>query len=167
MDLHAFLDQKGLIHSIATAAGIVVAGCGLKVAKHGNRSSSSQCGSADLLETAGCHLNAMGPAKVAHALEESGFCFLFAQNFHPSMRHVATVRKELGFPTIFNFLGPLSNPLQPKAMVVGVNSKDLGKLFATTLGQLGIESAWVVHGDEGLDEVGHFCWSSVFSLPYL
>ena len=111
------------------------------------------CGSADLLEALGCQISHIQPNHVFQALKESGFCFLFAQTYHPAMKNIGPIRKQLGFPTIFNLLGPLANPLVPDVMVVGVNSRDLGPIFIQTLKHLGVKRALVVHGSEGLDEI--------------
>lgn len=140
----------------STAAALLVASFKVvKIAKHGNRSSSSQCGSADLLEQSGCALTPVDAEVASDILRDSDFCFLFAQNFHPAMKQLAAVRKQLGLATIFNYLGPLVNPCDrpPDFMVVGVNSPQLGPLFAECLLMMGVHRAWVVHGTEGLDEV--------------
>jgi anthranilate phosphoribosyltransferase len=142
--------------NVSTAASIVAAGAGCKVAKHGNRASSSSCGSADVLETLGCTLQNVTPSKLPSILETTNFCFLFAQVYHPAMKSVAGPRKELGVRTIFNILGPLTNPARPTRMIVGVFSKDLGMLMAQSLQLLGVERGWVVSGAIGLDEV--FCF---------
>ncbi|KAJ3224346.1 anthranilate phosphoribosyltransferase [Clydaea vesicula] len=130
--------------NVSTASSLVAAGAGIKVAKHGNRASSSQCGSADVLEYLGCNLNSVEPPHVLQQLKYNNFCFLFAQKFHPSMKNVALPRKELG---------PLSNPAVPKRMVVGVHSKEIGLMMAESLKLSGIERGLVVCGDEGLDEI--------------
>ncbi|KAH6601915.1 hypothetical protein BASA61_001618 [Batrachochytrium salamandrivorans] len=119
----------------------------------GSRASSSTSGSADVLEALGCHLNAVTPTAVASIMNESNFCFLFAQVFHPAMKHVAASRKELGVRTIFNLLGPLTNPANPSKMVVGVFSKDIGRIMAEALHLSGVKQGWVVHGLVGLDEI--------------
>ena len=139
--------------NVSTAASIIVAGAGLKVAKHGNRASSSSCGSADILEALGCELNKVNNFKAQAILQESNFCFLFAQLYHPAMKIVAGPRRELGIRTIFNILGPLTNPSKPTHMVVGVPFKELGPVMAQSLQLLGIERGWVVCGAIGLDEV--------------
>lgn len=136
--------------NISTAAAFVVAACGLPVAKHGNRSVSSQSGSADVLEALGVAIG-LKPEAAIRCLEEVGMTFLFAPVYHPAMAHLAPLRKELGVPTIFNLLGPLTNPLDPK-QVVGVHSASLVSLYAEALRLLGSPGAWVVHG-EGLDEL--------------
>ncbi|KAJ8324706.1 anthranilate phosphoribosyltransferase [Batrachochytrium dendrobatidis] len=139
--------------NVSTAASIIVAGAGVKVAKHGSRASSSTSGSADVLEALGCHLESVSPTAVGSILDSSNFCFLFAQSFHPAMRHVAASRKELGVRTIFNMLGPLTNPARPSKMVVGVFSKDIGRIMAEALHLSGVREGWVVHGLVGLDEI--------------
>ncbi|KAJ3304961.1 anthranilate phosphoribosyltransferase [Kappamyces sp. JEL0829] len=140
--------------NVSTASSIVAAGAGCKVAKHGNRASSSSCGSADVLEALNCRLDKATPAVVQELFENGGdFCFLFAQLYHPANKSVAGPRKELGVRTIFNILGPLTNPARPNRMVVGVFSKDLGSIMAQSLSLLGVERAWVVCGEMGLDEI--------------
>ncbi|KAJ3299506.1 anthranilate phosphoribosyltransferase [Borealophlyctis nickersoniae] len=139
--------------NVSTAAGIVAAGAGCKVAKHGNRASSSACGSADVLESLSCALTSITAESVPRILEQSNFCFLFSQTFHPAMKNVAAPRREIGVRTIFNLLGPLSNPALPSRVVVGVHSKHLGKLMAQALHLGGVTKAWVVHGAMGLDEI--------------
>ncbi|KAJ3021211.1 anthranilate phosphoribosyltransferase [Thoreauomyces humboldtii] len=150
--------------NVSTAAGIVAAGAGCRVAKHGNRASSSACGSADVLEALDCHLTSVTAEAVPKIIAEGGFCFLFSQKFHPSMKHVAVTRKELGVRTIFNLLGPLSSPALPKRIVVGVHSKSLGPLMAEALRLSGVERAWVVCGDMGLDEIAPEGKTHVWSL---
>jgi anthranilate phosphoribosyltransferase len=144
-------DRSGSFN-ISTAAAIVVAACGVRVAKHGNRSVSSQCGSADVLEALGVNIQAP-PAVVGRCLERVGIAFLFAPTFHPAMRHAGPARKDLGVRTAFNLLGPLTNPAGPARQVVGVPRPDLTELLARTLGFLGSERVWVVHGADGLDEL--------------
>ncbi|KAJ3106131.1 anthranilate phosphoribosyltransferase [Phlyctochytrium planicorne] len=139
--------------NVSTASSIIAAGCGLYVAKHGNRASSSSCGSADVLEALGCDFSAPRVENMVKVLERSRFCFLFSQVFHPAMKHVAAPRKELGVRTIFNLLGPLINPANPTRAVVGVFSKELGPLMAEALLLLGTKRSWVVNGDIGLDEI--------------
>lgn len=138
--------------NISTAVAFVVAGCGVPVAKHGNRAMSSKSGAADVLEALGVKLTSDAPA-LERALREAGVAFLFAQNHHPAMRHVALARRELGKRTIFNLLGPLSNPAGVKRQLVGVFSADFLTPVAQALGELGCEKAWVVHGAGGLDEL--------------
>ena len=137
--------------NISTTAAIVAAACGLKVAKHGNRSVSSKSGSADLLEAFGINLN-MEPETAAKCIEETGFCFLYAPKYHSGFRHAAPVRKAMGVRTLFNILGPLVNPASPSVMLLGVYTPELLKPIATALQLTGVKRAWVVHGS-GLDEV--------------
>src|SRR3954453_19008007 len=138
--------------NVSTIAALVLAACGVRVAKHGNRSASSRCGSADLFETLGVNVAATPPI-VERCLDEAGIAFLFAQVFHPSMRHAAPTRKELGVRTAFNLLGPLTNPAGAARQLVGVPRPELTELVARSLAQLGAERAWVVHGADGLDEI--------------
>lgn len=138
--------------NISTAVAFVVAGCGVPVAKHGNRAMSSKSGAADVLEALGVKLTSHAPT-LERALREAGVAFLFAQNHHPAMRHVALARREIGKRTIFNLLGPLSNPAGVKRQLVGVFSADFLAPVARALGELGCEKAWVVHGAGGLDEL--------------
>ncbi len=138
--------------NVSTAAAFVVAGAGARVAKHGNRAASSRCGSADLLEALGARIDLGGEA-VAKVIEGCGFGFLFAQRFHPAMRHVGGPRRELGIRTIFNVLGPISNPAQPRAQLTGVGSAQLGPLFAEAFRIRGLDRAVVVHSADGLDEI--------------
>ena len=138
--------------NVSTVAALVLAACGVRVAKHGNRSASSRCGSADLFEEMG--VNVAAPASVVErCLDEAGIAFFFAQVFHPSMRHAAPTRKELGVRTAFNLLGPLTNPAGASRQLVGVPRPELTELVARSLALLGAERAWVVHGADGLDEI--------------
>jgi anthranilate phosphoribosyltransferase len=138
--------------NISTAVSFVLAGTGLKVAKHGNRAMSSKSGAGDVLEALGVNL-AVSPEQIATAIETIGVGFMFAQAHHPAMAHVAPVRRELGFRTIFNMLGPLSNPAGAAWQLVGVYAADKLLPMAQALSQLGCKSAWLVHGEGGLDEV--------------
>jgi len=138
--------------NISTAVAFVVAGCGVPVAKHGNRAMSSKSGAADVLEALGVKLTADLPT-LERALREAGVAFLFAQNHHPAMRHVALARRELGKRTIFNLLGPLSNPAGVRRQLMGVFSADFLEPVASALKELGCEKAWIVHGAGGLDEL--------------
>jgi anthranilate phosphoribosyltransferase len=138
--------------NVSTVAALVVAACGVRVAKHGNRSVSSRCGSADLFEALGVNVNAE-PAVGERCLEEAGIAFFFAPTFHPSMRHAAPTRRELGVRTAFNLLGPLTNPAGARRQLVGVPRPELTELVARSLALLGTERAWVVHGADGLDEI--------------
>ncbi len=137
--------------NISTAAAVVLAGAGLKVAKHGNRALSSRSGSSDVLSVLGVDLTA-GVDRQRQALDEAGICFLFAPSFHGAMRHVGPIRTEIGFRTVFNLLGPLSNPAFAKRQVMGVYDPRLLEPLAEVLGRLGASRAWVVHG-QGLDEL--------------
>jgi anthranilate phosphoribosyltransferase len=138
--------------NISTAAALVIAACGVPVAKHGNRAASSKVGSADVLEKLGVRVD-LEAAQVARCIEELGIGFMFARAHHPAMRHVASVRAELGVRTIFNLLGPLSNPAGATHQVVGVPTPALLQPFARALAALGSRRAWVVHGHAGLDEL--------------
>jgi anthranilate phosphoribosyltransferase len=138
--------------NVSTVAALVLAACDVRVAKHGNRSASSRCGSADLLEALGVQV-AADPATVERCLDDAGIAFFFAPVFHPSMKHAAATRKELGIRTAFNLLGPLTNPAGASRQLVGVPRPELTELVARSLAQLGAERAWVVHGADGLDEI--------------
>jgi anthranilate phosphoribosyltransferase len=137
--------------NISTMAAVVVAGAGERVVKHGNRAASSACGSADLLEELGVRLT-LPPEVVARVAQEVGITFCFAQTFHPSMRHAAAPRRELGVPTAFNFLGPLTNPAQPKHQAVGVADRRMAGIIAGVLAERG-NSSLVFRGEDGLDEL--------------
>jgi len=138
--------------NISTAVSLVVAACGVPVAKHGNRAMSSKSGAADVLEALGVNLD-ISPQQVAACIDETGIGFLFAQKLHPAMRHAGPVRRELGVRTIFNLLGPLTNPAEAEYQVLGVFAKDKLELVAGALAQLGSKRALVVHGRDGLDEI--------------
>lgn len=144
-------DAKGT-HNISSCAAFVVAGAGVPVAKHGNRSISSRSGSADVLAALGVNIEC-GPETVARCIEQCSLGFMFAPVHHPTIRHVTEVRRELGIRTIFNLLGPLTNPAGTKYQLVGVFSEDWVEPVAHVLGLLGAERAWVVHGADGLDEL--------------
>lgn len=137
--------------NISTAVAILVASCGVAVAKHGNRAVSSKCGSADVLEALGIVVD-LPPHLVEKCIEQIGIGFLFAPNFHPAMKNAAGPRKELGLRTIFNLLGPLTNPASPEGQVLGVYHPDLTEVAAKVLGNLGRKRAMVVHGYPGMDE---------------
>jgi anthranilate phosphoribosyltransferase len=144
-------DRSGTFN-ISSAAALVVAACGVKVAKHGNRAASSKCGSADVFETLGVNITAP-PAVVERTLREARIAFFFAPTFHPSMKHAGPTRRELGIRTAFNLLGPLTNPAGASRQIVGVPRPDFTELVARALALLGSTRAWVVHGADGLDEL--------------
>ena len=144
-------DRSGTFN-ISSAAALVGAAAGLRVAKHGNRSVSSKCGSADVYEALGVNISA-SPAVVEACLEKVGIAFFFAPSFHPSMRHAAPVRRELAVRTAFNLLGPLTNPAGTRCQLVGVPRAELTELLARALLLLGSHRAWVVHGADGIDEI--------------
>ena len=138
--------------NVSTLSAIVAASAGVKVAKHGGRSVSSKCGSADVLEVLGVNVN-LTADKVASLVNEIGIAFMFAPNFHPAMRYAAPVRKKLGIRTIFNVLGPLANPALATRQVLGVYDKSLTQTMAEVLSKLGSEHVMVVHGEDGMDEI--------------
>jgi anthranilate phosphoribosyltransferase len=144
-------DRSGTFN-ISSCAAIVVAACGVRVAKHGNRSVSSQSGSADVFEAMGVRVDAP-PAIVVRCLVKTGIGFFFAPTFHPSMRHAAPTRRELGVRTAFNLLGPLTNPAGASCQLVGVPRPEFTELLARSLALLGSTRAWVVHGADGIDEI--------------
>ena len=144
-------DRAGTFN-ISTTAAFVIAGAGLGVAKHGNRAVSGQCGSADLLEALGVNLD-LSPAQVALCIDEVGIGFLFAQKLHPAMKVVAPVRKELGIRTVFNILGPLTNPARTPAQIVGVYDDGLTEPMAKVLHALDVRAAFVFHSEDGVDEL--------------
>jgi anthranilate phosphoribosyltransferase len=139
-------------YNISTAVAFVCASYGIAMAKHGNRAASSKSGAADVLEALGVNINAFAEVQNS-ALTEIGFCFLMAPLYHDAMRHVASVRKSLGFKTIFNLLGPLSNPAGTKRQLIGVFDSKWLTPMAQTLDRLGTTDAWLVHGHDGLDEI--------------
>ena len=138
--------------NISTVAAFVAAGAGLKVAKHGNRAMSSRCGSADVLETLGIKID-LGAEAVAECLETIGIGFMFAPIFHPAMKYAAAPRREIGIRTVFNILGPLTNPARAESQVIGVPSEELGGKIASVLHRLGTKHSLVVHGLNGMDEL--------------
>src|SRR5262245_21873567 len=144
-------DASGTFN-VSTATAFVVAGAGLKVAKHGNRSVSSLCGSADVVETLGINLD-LPPQKVAQCVDEVGIGFLYAPLLHTAMKHVMPARREMGIRTVFNMLGPLTNPAGATAQVIGVYAQGLVEPLARVLAELGTIRAFVVHGADGLDEI--------------
>jgi len=149
--------------NISTMAALVTAAAGIPVAKHGNRAASSACGSADVLEATGLPID-LAPDRAAHMLRETNFTFMFAPRYHPAMKNVAPVRRELGVKTIFNVLGPLTNPARAKAQVVGVARPELLEPLATVLQGLGVERGAIVHGNNGIDEVAGDVATAVFSF---
>src|SRR5574337_205630 len=138
--------------NISTTAAFIIAGAGLGVAKHGNRAVSGQSGSADVLEALGVNLD-LTPDQVAHCIDDVGIGFLFAQKLHPAMKIVAPVRKELGIRTVFNILGPLTNPARTPAQIVGVYDEHLTATMANVLHALGVRAAYVFHSADGWDEL--------------
>lgn len=144
-------DGQGTLN-VSTAAAFVVASAGIPVAKHGNRNMSSKCGAADVIEALGARID-LDPPEASLCLRETGVCFLFAQTYHPALKHAAPVRRALGFRTVFNLLGPLCNPAQVKRQLIGVFAKEWLEPVAEALRDLGTDKAWVVHGGDGLDEL--------------
>ncbi|MYH42005.1 MAG: anthranilate phosphoribosyltransferase [Chloroflexi bacterium] len=149
--------------NVSTAAAFVAAGAGALVAKHGNRAATSRSGSADLLEALGAEL-ALEPEAVAACIERTGVGFMFAQAYHPAMRHAAGPRRELGVRTVFNLLGPLTNPASASARVLGVPGAEIGERLARALARLGVRHALVVSGEEGLDEISIAGPTTVFEV---
>jgi anthranilate phosphoribosyltransferase len=147
----------------STVAALVVAGAGAKVCKHGNRAQSSQCGSADLLEALGVVID-LGPAEVTGCVERTGMGFCFAPRYHPAFRHVGPTRRELGVPTVFNFLGPVANPAMVRRQVLGVSDPAMAAKLAGVLLAQGAERALVVYGHDGLDELSTVTTSTVLEL---
>jgi anthranilate phosphoribosyltransferase len=138
--------------NISTTVGLVAAGAGITVAKHGNRAMSGACGSADVLDALGVNID-LSPEGVSRCLEDAGFGFMFAQRYHPSMRFAAGPRREIGIRTVFNILGPLTNPAGAAHQVIGVADPNVGEKMALVLSNLGSTHAIIVHGSDGLDEV--------------
>ena len=155
-------DRSGTFN-VSTAAALVCAGAGAKVAKHGNRAASSRCGSADVLEALGVKID-LPPGGVAACIGEAGIGFCFAPVFHPAMRHAGTTRRELGVPTIFNFLGPLTNPAGATRQALGVSDPRMVDKMVHTLGRLGSKHVLAFHGDDGLDELSTSGPSQVYEL---
>ncbi len=149
--------------NISTVAALVAAGAGAKVAKHGNRSFTSKCGSADVLEALGVEISG-DAARGALLIDKVGMAFLFAPAFHPAMRHVAPVRREIAIPTIMNLVGPLANPAGVRRQVVGVADAERGPLLAEVLRRLGAEHALIVHGTAGMDEIAPFGCTEVWEV---
>lgn len=155
-------DQAHTIN-VSTLASLVVAGAGVKVCKHGNRAASSSTGTADVLEALGVRIDC-GPDEVARSVAEAGIGFCFAPRFHPAMRHAGPARRELGIPTVFNFLGPLANPAGVRRMMVGVADPTMAERVAGVLAARDCEHAMVVHGEDGLDELTISTTSTVVEL---
>jgi anthranilate phosphoribosyltransferase len=155
-------DRAGTVN-VSTMAALVAAGAGARVAKHGNRAASSQCGSADVLESLGVVID-LPPAGVARCLDDAGIGFCFAQKFHPALRHAGPVRKELGVPTTFNFLGPLANPAGVARQSVGVSDPAMAERIIGALAALGKTRALVYYGHDGLDELTTTTTSTVYEL---
>lgn len=149
--------------NVSTMAGLIVAGAGAKVVKHGNRAQSSQCGSADVLQALGVAIE-LGPVGVARCVDEAGLGFCLAPRYHPAMRFLGPARSQLGVPTTFNFLGPLANPARVRRQAVGVSDAAMATKMLATLGTLGGERAMVFHGDDGLDELTTTTTSTVYEL---
>ena len=149
--------------NISTAASIVLASMGIKIAKHGNKGLTSKCGSADVLDKLGININ-NNPAEVARSIENKNFGFMFAPIYHQAMKNVADVRKELKIRTIFNLLGPLSNPAAVDHQCIGVFSKNILQIYAETLIKLKVKSAWVYHSHDGLDEISIFDKTDVLEI---
>ncbi|MBH52549.1 MAG: anthranilate phosphoribosyltransferase [Chloroflexi bacterium] len=137
--------------NISTASSVAASAAGLKIAKHGNRSASSICGSADVLEECGVKID-MSPSDVAYSIEKIGIGFMFAPIFHPAMKHAGPPRREIGIRTIFNILGPLTNPANAQIQILGIARKELGFLMAETLRRLKTHKSFIVHGEDGIDE---------------
>lgn len=144
--------DKSNSFNISTTSAIVVSAAGVPITKHGNRSASSKCGAADVLEELGVNIN-LGPEESLKVFNEINLCFLFAQKYHQAMKRVSNVRSQLGIKTIFNILGPLTNPANAKNQVLGVYSEELVEPLANVLVNLGIKSGMVVHGQDGMDEI--------------
>ncbi len=149
--------------NISTAAAIVLASMGVKVAKHGNKAVSSNCGSADVLEALKININ-LKPDEAEANIKRFNFAFMFAPNYHSAMKHVGPARKKMGKKTIFNLIGPLSNPAQVKRQVIGVYDKKWMKPFAEALKENGVEHAYIVHSDDGMDEISPFEKTSIVEL---
>jgi anthranilate phosphoribosyltransferase len=149
--------------NVTTLAAFITAGCGVPVCKHGNRAASSSVGTADVLEALGVAIE-IGPEGVARCVAEAGMGFCFAQRFHPAMRFVGPVRKELGVPTVFNYLGPLTNPSRTRYQLVGVSDPAVGPVMAGVFGATGSRRTFIVHADDGLDELSVTSASNVLEV---
>jgi anthranilate phosphoribosyltransferase len=162
LDIVGTGSDRSMSVNISTMAAIVAAAAGAKVVKHGSRSASSECGSADVLEALGLRLDLPGD-RVAAIAEEVGITFCFAAAFHPAMRHAAVPRRELGIGTTFNFLGPLSNPVRPAAQAIGCADRRMAPIMAEVFARRGLD-AWVFRGDDGLDELTTTTTSSLWMV---
>jgi anthranilate phosphoribosyltransferase len=151
--------------NVSTAAAFVAAACGLTVAKHGNRAVSSSCGSADVLEALGARID-LSPEQVAQCLKEVGIGFMFAPSYHPAMRHAAGPRREIGIRTVFNILGPLTNPAGARYQVIGVGAPGLAEKMAQALSRLGCQRALVMHSADGLDEMSVSAETTVYQVRW-
>jgi anthranilate phosphoribosyltransferase len=151
--------------NISTAVALVVAACGVKVAKHGNRAASGKCGSADVLEALGVQL-AASPTTASACLDRAHICFLFAPYYHPALRHLIAARKALGRRTLFNLAGPLANPARPTHQLVGVYNQAVMRPMAEALHKMGIAKAWVVHSRDGMDEISTTASTDVLCLQH-
>ncbi len=149
--------------NISTAAAIVLASMGVKVAKHGNKAVSSNCGSADVLEALKVNIN-LKPNEAEESIKKLNFAFMFAPNYHSAMKHVGPARKKMGKKTIFNLIGPLSSPAQVKRQVIGVYDRKWMKPFAEALKENDVEHAYIVHSDDGMDEISPFAKTSIVEL---
>jgi len=149
--------------NISTAAAFVSAGIGIKIAKHGNRAMSSHTGSADVLESLGININ-LTPDQVSECIKISNFGFMFAQGFHPAIKHAGPPRREIGIRTVFNILGPLTNPAGAQKQLIGVSDPKVGNIIAQSLKRLGSEAALIVHGNDGLDEITLSDFSQIWIL---
>lgn len=149
--------------NISTTSSMVISAAGIKVAKHGNRSASSQCGAADVLEALGVKID-IDANKGKEVLNKINICFMFAQNYHLAMKYIAPVRRELGIPTVFNILGPLTNPAGASYQVMGVYSKDLVEPLARVLSNLGVKRGMVVYGEDGLDEISMSDYTTICEI---
>ena len=155
-------DHAGSIN-VSTTASFIISAAGVKVAKHGNRAASSKCGAADCLEALGVNIN-LSPEKCVELLKKIGICFFFAQKYHTSMKYVGTIRKELGIRTVFNILGPLTNPAHPQFMILGVYDEYLLEPLAKVLTNLGVKRGMVIYGQDKLDEISISAPTSVCEL---
>ena len=155
-------DGKNTLN-ISTAAALLLSSYGVKIAKHGNKSVSSKCGSADVLEKLNININ-LGPKEVESSINKNNFGFMFAPGYHSAMKYVGPVRKKIGKRTIFNLIGPLSSPANVKRQVVGVFDKKLLKIFANSLNNLNIKFAWIVNSQDGLDEISPYKKTNVVQL---